>query len=241
MRSETGDAATDAADAFTIDKVYPWGRSLDEYRLMFDLSDADLASTVLGVADGPASFNAELTRRGGHVTSCDPLYQFTGAEIRARVEATRGVMLDLVRRDAHRFVWDRIRSPEHLGEMRMRAMQTFLDDYKRGRDDGRYLDRSLPRLDFPADSFDVAICSHFLFLYSNEFPLELHLECVAVMARAARDVRIFPLLNLAGEPSPHVDPISSALRKDGFRVERRKVDYEFQRGGNEMLRVTRGA
>src|SRR4051812_14376684 len=73
------DTTGGVADAsFTIDKVYPWGRSLDEYRRMFVLSDADLSSISLAVADGPASFNAELARRGGHVTSCDPLYRFDG-------------------------------------------------------------------------------------------------------------------------------------------------------------------
>jgi len=227
-------------EPFTIDKVYPWGRSFNEYRRMFDLSEADLALRIVSVADGPASFNAELTRRGGHVASCDPLYRLDGAQIRARVEATRGVMLDLTRRNAHRFVWDRIRSPEHLGDLRTTAMETFLGDYEQGRDEGRYLDRSSPRLHIPAGRFDLALCSHFLFLYSDEFPLQFHLDSIIEMAQLARDLRIFPLLNLAGEPSPHVDPALSALRKLGFRAERRTVDYEFQRGGNEMLRVTRG-
>ncbi|MAD80187.1 MAG: SAM-dependent methyltransferase, partial [Planctomycetaceae bacterium] len=33
-------------------------------------------------ADGPASFNAELTARGGSIVSCDPIYEFTADEIR---------------------------------------------------------------------------------------------------------------------------------------------------------------
>ena len=36
-----------------------------------------------GCADGPASFNAELSGRGGRVVSCDPLYRFDAAQIRA--------------------------------------------------------------------------------------------------------------------------------------------------------------
>lgn len=227
-------------DTFTIDRVYPWGRSLEEYRRMFGLSDADvLRSRVLAVADGPASFNAEATRLGGSVVSADPLYRFSADEIRARVAATRDVLVAAARRDAHRFVWERIRSPEELGELRTRATETFLADYELGRRVGRYLDRSLPQLGFGDDRFDVALCSHFLFLYADEFPLSFHIDSIAEMARLAGDVRVFPLLDMRGEPSRHVGPACEALRRRGLRVRVEAVDYEFQRGGNEMLRVTR--
>ena len=69
---------------FTLDKVVPWGRSFDEYRRMFVLTEDDLRRGVLGCADGPAGFNAEATRRGMRVTSCDPLYAFSAEQIRDR-------------------------------------------------------------------------------------------------------------------------------------------------------------
>jgi hypothetical protein len=224
---------------FTIDRVYPWGRTLNEYRGMFVLSDDDLRSRVLAVADGPASFNAEMMALGWRVVSCDPLYRFSGDEIRGRVNATRDVMLRLVRENAGRFVWNDIASPEALGDLRLGAMRLFLDDYERGRLDGRYVDRSLPRLGFDDDAFDVALCSHFLFLYADEFPLRFHVDSALELVRLARDVRIFPLLDLRGEPSPHVDGVVGALRERGLRVDRQRVAYEFQRGGNEMLRIQR--
>jgi hypothetical protein len=73
---------------FTLDAVVPWGRSFEEYRSMFALSEADLRLNILGCADGPASFNAEAMRRGFRVRSCDPLYQFTPAGIRERIDQT---------------------------------------------------------------------------------------------------------------------------------------------------------
>lgn len=229
-----------AADAgFTIDRVYPWGRTLDEYRRMFAFSAEELGSRVLAVADGPASFNAEMTLLGRRVVSCDPLYRFGAEVIRDRVNATRDVMLRLVRENADRFVWEEISSPEALGALRLGAMRRFLDDYEQGKRDGRYLDRSLPNLGFEDDSFDLALCSHFLFLYAAEFSLQFHIDSIVELLRLARDVRIFPLLDLRGEPSPHVDGVVGALRERGFDVKRRPVAYEFQRGGNEMLRVTR--
>ena len=37
-----------------LNEVIPWGRSFEEYRRMFALSDADLAGRILGCGDGPA-------------------------------------------------------------------------------------------------------------------------------------------------------------------------------------------
>jgi len=65
----------------TINEAYPWGRSFDEYRRMFNLTEDDLAGRIVGCADGPAAFNGGMRRRGKRVISCDPLYAFTGAEI----------------------------------------------------------------------------------------------------------------------------------------------------------------
>ena len=61
---------------FQLQEVVPWGRSFEEYRNMFDLSDQDLKGRILGCGDGPASFNAELTKKGGKVVSVDPLLAF---------------------------------------------------------------------------------------------------------------------------------------------------------------------
>jgi hypothetical protein len=233
-RSGAGDAG------FTIDRVYPWGRTLDEYRRMFALSEDDLGTRILAVADGPASFNAEMRALGRRVVSCDPLYRFSADEIRGRVNATRDVMVRLVRENAGRFLWSDIVSPEALSELRLGAMERFLDDYEPGKCEARYLDRSLPRPGFePNEAFDLALCSHFLFLYAEQFPLQFHVDSALELVRLARDVRIFPLLDLRGQPSPHVDGVVAALHHRGFHVSRRKVAYEFQRGGNEMLNITR--
>jgi len=43
--------------AVVLDKVVPLGRLLEEYIKMFNLTADDLEKKILGVADGPASFN----------------------------------------------------------------------------------------------------------------------------------------------------------------------------------------
>lgn len=130
---------------FTLDQVVPWGRSFAEYRRMFDLTDDDLDRSIIGCGDGPASFNAEASRLGRRVISCDPLYRLEKPQIQERIAATFDQIIEQTRRNAHEFVWgDDIRTVEELGRVRMRAMQAFLDDYELGRAQDRYLDAELP-------------------------------------------------------------------------------------------------
>jgi hypothetical protein len=223
--------------AFSLDKVVPWGRSFPEYLDMFGLSTSDLGQRILGCGDGPAAFNAVLSQRGGSVVSVDPLYRFSVQEIRERIAATFGVVLEQTRKNAQEFVWRKIRSVEELGQVRLAAMEEFLADYPRGRIEGRYREASLPALPFNNGEFDLALCSHFLFLYSEQFSAAFHVEAVQELCRVAREARIFPLLELGARPSRHLEPVISHLQKDGFTVKMEAVHYEFQKGGDRMLRV----
>ncbi len=226
---------------FQLQEVVPWGRSFEEYRNMFDLSDQDLKGRILGCGDGPASFNAELTKKGGKVVSVDPLYRYSSGEIRTRIDQVFDTVLEETRKNAHEFVWKNIPSVENLGEVRRTAMDAFLDDYPRGQTEHRYLDISLPELPFPDQSFRTAICSHFLFLYSAHLSLEFHLQSIRELARVAREVRLFPLLELGAVASRHLNAVRATLSHEGYRVSIEPVPYEFQRGGNCMMRVREGS
>ncbi len=224
---------------FTLDQVVAWGRSFDEYRRMFSLTEHDFGLRLLGCGDGPASFNAEATRRGANVVSCDPIYRFDADQIQARIATTYDEILDQTRRNTDEFVWTSIRSVDELGRVRMAAMKVFLDDYPLGRTAGRYIDAELPNLPFGDESFDLALCSHFLFLYSTQLGEAFHQSAVQELSRVAREVRIFPLLALGAKPSPLVAPISEVCRARGLQVSIEDVPYEFQRGGNQMMRIHR--
>lgn len=220
-----------------LDRVIPWGRSLDEYIKMFDLQPDDLKLTILDCAGGPASFNAEMTRQAYNVISCDPVYQFSAAEIAERIEDTYPIVLDGVRAASDSYVWENIRSPEELGDVRMAAMKTFLEDFPAGFQKKRYLAHGLPVLPFNNNEFDLALCSHFLFSYSEQLSEEFHVASILEMSRVAKEVRIFPLLDISGEVSPFLEPIMNKLANNRFTVEIRRVPYQFQKGGNQMLRV----
>ncbi|MBD0267288.1 MAG: class I SAM-dependent methyltransferase [Cyanobacteria bacterium Co-bin8] len=225
--------------AFTLDKVVPWGRSFAEYVAMFALSKTDLEQRILGCGDGPAAFNSELTQQGGRVTSTDPIYQFTAEEIRARIAATFAEVVEKTRQNWDDFNWTSIRSPEELGQVRMAAMEQFLADFDLGKAQRRYITASLPELPFADDSFDLALCSHFLFLYSPQFDAEFHLAAVQEMLRVAPEVRIFPLVELGNARSRHLDWVMAQLKALGHSLQVRTVAYEFQKGGNEMLCIYR--
>ncbi|MGL5835738.1 MAG: SAM-dependent methyltransferase, partial [Waterburya sp.] len=151
-----------------LDKVVPFGRSLDEYIKMFNLTSEDLQQSILGVGDGPASFNAEGTVKGYKITSIDPIYQFEGKEIKQRFDAVVDNIIDQVIATPNNWVWSYHKNPQGLKASRIKALETFLQDYQLGKQEGRYQAQELPYLDFADQSYDLALCSHFLFLYSEQ-------------------------------------------------------------------------
>lgn len=225
--------------AFTLDRVIPWGRSLAEYQKMFALTAGDLRKRILGCADGPAGFNAEATRAGASVVSVDPLYAFSAAEIRGQIKTVVPKVLEQTRQNRADFVWQEFASIEALGRARLRAMVRFLRDYPAGRDQGRYVRAALPELPFADGEFELALCSHFLFLYSDQLSEQFHSNAVEELCRVADEVRIFPLVGLGNVPSRHVDVVVEHSKALGRRARIEQVPYEFQRGGNQMLRITK--
>ncbi|GAB4215780.1 MAG: SAM-dependent methyltransferase [Synechococcales cyanobacterium] len=222
-----------------LDQVVPFGRSADEYIRMFTLTEADQRRTILGVGDGPASFNAELTTQGGQVTSVDPLYAFTAEEIQARFEAVLDPIMDQVQATPNDWVWSYHGSPAGLRHNRIRVMERFCQDYQLHRHSGRYVVGSLPQLPFNPNAFDLALCSHLLFLYSEQLSYAFHRQSILEMLRVAPEVRIFPLLTLMLTRSPHLDPIQEEVRAWGYDVRIQPTAYELQKGAREMLVITR--
>lgn len=224
---------------FTLEKVVPWGRSYDEYVNMFALTENDLTRRILGCGDGPAAFNSEVTRRGGNIVSVDPIYVFNTSQITERIAETYRTVMDQMYKNQNDYVWNAIRSVEDLGTVRMSAMEKFLADYDVGKQEGRYVAGALPTLAFDDGQFDIALSSHFLFLYSPHLSIDFHVQALNEMLRVAREARVFPLLSLDGSVSSHLAAVTNHFESNGFSVEIRCVPYEFQRGGNEMLAIKR--
>jgi len=204
---------------FALTEIVPWGRSYDEYVSMFALTPADLKKSILGCSDGPAGFNSILTKRKGSIVSVDPLYACTKEQIAERINETYETVLEQTRNNRDDFVWDSIRSVEELGRIRMAAMHEFLQDYERGIKDKRYISASLPRLPFIDNTFDLALCSHFLFLYSEQMSETFHIESIRELCRVAVNVRIFPVLELGTARSRYLERITERLQDENYRVQ----------------------
>ena len=96
-------------------------------------------------------------------------------------------------------------------------MRRFLEDFEKGKAEGRYVTASLPSLPFGNGEYTIALCSHLLFLYSDQLNLDFHRASVEELLRVAAEVRIFPLLTLERKPSPHIEPLMTYLAEKGSR------------------------
>jgi SAM-dependent methyltransferase len=223
--------------SISLSQVVPWGRSRREYELMFALTPADLRGRILDCGGGPASFCAELNAAGGRAVAVDPIYAFTAEQIRGRFDEAAATILSQMRQAPDAWTWGFHRDIDDLHANRRRALENFLADYETGRRNDRYVAGSLPTLPFRDGEFDLALSSHLLFLYSEVLGEAFHLQAATELARVAKEIRIFPLLNLDRKRSALIEPVMRAMEERGWSGEIVKVDYELQRGGNEMLRL----
>lgn len=221
--------------AMQLNSVVPFGRSRNEYIKMFNLTTTDLGRSILGAGDGPASFNAESTPLGSQIISVDPIYELSGAAIQQRFETVLDGIIDQIKTTPKDWVWSYHSSPKDLRQNRIQAMQIFLQDYELGKQQGRYQTAALPTLPFPDQTFELALCSHFLFLYSQQYDVAFHLASIRELLRISAEVRIFPLLTLMLEPSPYLHPVIQACQDWGYATSIEIVGYELQKGGNQML------
>ena len=217
--------------------IVPWGRSFDEYLDLFNLSEDDLVRDIVGIGDGPASFNTRMHQRGTPIVSVDPIYRFSEAEVRQRIQETYEDVIAQARLNRDKFVWTKFPSVDELAKIMMQAMDEFCRDFENGKQQGRYIDASLPNLPFPDQHFDLVLSAHFLFFYSANRDLAFHLDAVRELLRIGSEVRIFPIVDVNSNPSAFLSPVIDALEKDGIACSVERVPYHFQKTGNEMLRL----
>jgi len=218
-----------------LEQIVPWGRSKKEYMEMFNLTQEDIVTRkILGCGD-----NTEVDYDGGSIVSIDPLYAYSKKEIMQRIDEVAPVVMEEVKAHVDKFVWKNIPDVESLEHMRIEAMMEFLMDYEDGLEEGRYVEAALPTLPFEDDRFDLALSSHLLFLYSEHLDEQFHKDAIDEMLRVAKEVRIFPLVTLGNLPSPHLEPVVTSLREKGREVNIVRTGYEFQKGGDMMLKISR--
>ena len=212
-------------------------RSFEEYQAFFALAPDDLAGRVLDCSAGASGFAAVANARGGRVTAVDPAYG-RPAELLDTVEASVAGGAAILADHEERFVWTWYGTPERRAALRAEASAAFVADLRDHPD--TYVPGALPGLPFADEAFDLALCSHLLFTWSDVLGEEWHEQALLDLLRVAREVRVFPLVvQGTGESVPFLPGLVDRLREHGHRADVVDVPYEFQRGAHEMLRVSR--
>lgn len=223
---------------FDIDKIVFIGRSYDEYMKMFDLSlDCLKNKRILDCAAGASSFTSKLSTLGYDVIATDVLYDIDPDVLEEKCENDLSKVMHTLSGVEDMYVWNYFKTPDELRKHRMATYQAFIKHYKNERSN-KYIKSELPKLPFEDDEFSLVISSHFLFLYDDRLSYEFHKDSIQEMLRISKEIRIFPLLGLNGKKSLLVDKIMDGLLKEVI-VEIIKVPYEFMRGGNEMMKITK--
>jgi len=224
--------------AFELSSVVPWGRTLDEYKTMFALSTEDLKKSIASFGDGPASFNAEMTKLKNNVISFDPIYQFTKEELLNRIEKTKDIVMRQAEENKDNFIWTTIKNLDELEKIRMDGMNKFIDDFECGKSEKRYVPHELPnKTEFSHKHFDIGLSSHFLLLYS-QLGLDFHIKVIDEMLRICKEIRIFPILDLDAKESNLLDSIIEHYINN-YIISIKETRYEFQKGGNRMLVINK--
>jgi hypothetical protein len=216
------------------------GRSFDEYRLLFALQHNDCRKRILGVGDGPSSFNAEASRRSWQVVSVDPLYAESPRDIAHRIDGALDSMITAVSLAPRHWTWSYFRDRDTLRSHRQQTAGTFLADFTSRAGGSRYVAGSLPQLPFASHSFDLALCSHLLFSWSGALSVRFHIDAVAEMLRVAREVRIVPTSrNLGAVRCRCAETVAHEFATRGFAVRLQCADRLLASASTERLVIER--
>ncbi|MFC1770233.1 hypothetical protein ACFLZI_04205 [Nitrospirota bacterium] len=215
------------------------GRTYAEYIDMFNLDEVLLGEgTILDCPAGPSSFAAEAHAKGHKVIASDILFEEDISALKSRFQKDFARIFDTFDEVEHRFTWDYYGDKERVIALRRKAMETFLADFPKGKQEGRYIEQGLPKLPFADGEFRLVLSGHFLFLYEQWISLETHMEYIRELLRVSSgEVRIFPLMTLEGSEYDYLSYVLNTFRDEGVAAEIDPVKLEFMRGGNQMLRL----
>jgi SAM-dependent methyltransferase len=210
------------------------GRSWDEYLKMFKLTREELRTrSFLDCAAGASTFTAYLSRQGGKVEAVDLLYDQHPLTLKSKCQEHLEVLVKSLEPIQKEFEWSYFRDLDHLKEHRQGSCQEFCQDYSQNPE--RYQKGDLAQLPYADSEFDIVLSSHLLFIYDHRLDLEFHLRVLGEMLRVAgEEVRIYPLVKHRKRKSEFLKPVWERMSRVA-ELELVKVDYQFRRGGDQML------
>src|SRR5207247_522125 len=134
--------------------------------------------------------------------------------------------------------WGYYQNPKYMRELRKRASNIFLSDYKAHPD--RYVAGELPRLPFADGEFDLTLVSYFLFAYQDRLGYEFHRDSIFEIMRVTRgEARIYPTVTFEAQPSKYLPLLEFDPALQRFELREIRTDFEFLLNSNSFLRVRR--
>ena len=222
-----------------LDRVIFIGRTMAEYARFFNLDLQGLrGKRVLDCPGGASSFRAEAVAQGIDAVACDIMYGPAADELHERGLADIDYVFEKFDGAGDMFIWKHYADKSELIKTRKRALSGFAKDYA-GK--GGYVHGRLPRLPFIDNEFDIALSANLMFMYSDKLDFDFHVESIRELLRVAKEVRIFPLVMLNGAPYEKIEEIVEIFNVGGLQAKIESVPYEFQRGANRMLKISRPA
>lgn len=218
-------------------------RSYAEYVRMFDLREGELsAGEVLDVAAGGSSFTAELAGRGQtQAIAADPRYAMRTEEWMEEAAKEIEVSYAKLAKLTDVYDWSYYETPERHREGRLRSLDVMRSDAGSLEGRERYIAGALPQLPFQDNRFSLVLCSHFLFLYGEQFDYSFHLESILEMMRVCKpggQVKIYPLVSFAQEQDRNLDTLMEAVIKAGGVPELLESQLPFIPGSVYFLNIT---
>ncbi|NQX68181.1 class I SAM-dependent methyltransferase [Paenibacillus alba] len=214
-------------------------RSFAEYEKMFMLQTEDLrGKRVLDVAGGASSFTTEARQLGIMAEAADPLYEKSVEAITEHgfqeIEVVAAKMEKL--RDV--YDWTYYGSVEQHKAGRIASLRRFAEDFSQNDAGNRYHVSYLPDLPFEDETFELVLCSHFMFLYEEQFDFAFHLAAVRELLRICKpggEVRIYPLLSFQTVEYRRLNELINELDQEGFSAERREANLPFLPNSHQYL------
>jgi hypothetical protein len=206
---------------------------------MFALEESDRGKLVADVAAGASSFAAEW-RRGhwGRAISIDPAYALAPEQLEYQVRRGVATANNNVNVSPQDYRWDSVfGSVEDHQEERSATAKRFLSDIRNERN---YLAASIELLPLHPESVDLVVSSHLLFAHARTLSLDFHIRAINEMIRVTRgEVRIFPIMGFECDASPILEEVARwfQMGKNTVSVDSVRVNYEFLRGSDHMLRI----
>jgi hypothetical protein len=216
-------------------------RSFAEYEKMFVLKKEDLEQgVILDIASGASSFTAVAKSQGIKAYAVDPLYQKTIPEMAEHGRNEITISTDKLAKLTNKFDWTYYGNLELHQEIRLRSLDVFLEDYSKADAGHTYKSSALPQLPFPSNTFSLVLCSHFLFLYQEQFDYSFHILAVTEMLRTCQkggQIRIYPVFDLKGVIYPNLERLMSQIQEQGALAELIASELPFILGSTHYLNI----